>query len=60
MQDLCRFLVEMGAKIEGIGTNRCASTGVDALRGCDFRIGPDHIEIGSFIGLGAVTAQRAA
>lgn len=55
VQDLCRMLVAMGAKIDGIGSNMLWIDGVDKLGGCDHRIGADHIEIGSFIGLAAVT-----
>ena len=55
VQDLARFLVELGGRIEGIGTNRLIIDGVDRLHGGRFRIGPDYIEIGSFIGLGAIT-----
>jgi len=55
VQDLCRMLVEMGAQIEGIGSNILTITGVKKLSGCDFEIGPDFMEVGSFIGLAAVT-----
>jgi UDP-N-acetylglucosamine 1-carboxyvinyltransferase len=55
VQDLARALVRMGARIEGIGTNTLMVEGVDALHGATLEIGPDHIEIGSFIGLAAVT-----
>jgi UDP-N-acetylglucosamine 1-carboxyvinyltransferase len=55
VQDLCRFLVSLGARIEGIGSNVLRVTGVSRLGGGSFRICPDHIEIASFIGLGAVT-----
>jgi len=55
VQDLCRMLVEMGAKIEGIGSNILSITGVEKLNGCDFEIGPDFMEVGSFIGLAAAT-----
>jgi UDP-N-acetylglucosamine 1-carboxyvinyltransferase len=55
VQDLARFLVTMGAKISGIGTNEMHIEGVDRLTGGRFRVGPDHIEIASFIGLAAVT-----
>ena len=55
VQDLCNFLVSMGARIAGIGSNVLTITGVDKLGGTEFRIQPDHIEIGSFIGLAAVT-----
>jgi UDP-N-acetylglucosamine 1-carboxyvinyltransferase len=55
VQGLCRMLVGMGGRIEGIGTNRLEIEGVDALGPFTHRIGPDHIEVGSFIGLAAVT-----
>ena len=55
VQDLCRFLVELGADIEGIGTNVLRIRGVERLGGGAHRICPDHIEVASFIGLGAVT-----
>jgi UDP-N-acetylglucosamine 1-carboxyvinyltransferase len=55
IQDLCRFLVSLGAQIEGIGSNVLHIRGVDELSGGDHRIGPDHIEVASFVGLGAVT-----
>ena len=55
VQDLCRFLVSLGAKIEGIGSNVLRIQGVASLSGGEWAIGPDHIEVGSFIGLAAVT-----
>jgi UDP-N-acetylglucosamine 1-carboxyvinyltransferase len=55
IQDLCRFLVSLGAAIEGIGSNVLRIEGVGGLRGGSYRIGPEHIEVGSFIGLAAVT-----
>ena len=55
VQDLARFLVSMGAKIDGIGTNVITIEGGQPLRGTTHHIGPDHIEVGSFIGLAAVT-----
>lgn len=55
VQDLCRMLVSMGAHIEGIGSNMLTIRGVSSLGGTDFAIGPDYMEIGSFIGLAAVT-----
>ncbi|MCA9921197.1 MAG: UDP-N-acetylglucosamine 1-carboxyvinyltransferase [Anaerolineales bacterium] len=55
VRDLCNFLNRMGAKIEGIGTNRLVIEGVDRLRGTEFRIGSDFMEVGSFIGAAAVT-----
>ena len=55
VQDLCRFLVELGAHIDGIGSNVLTVHGVDRLGGGEWRICPDHIEVASFVGLGAVT-----
>ncbi|HEU4830290.1 MAG TPA: UDP-N-acetylglucosamine 1-carboxyvinyltransferase, partial [Gemmatimonadales bacterium] len=55
VQDLARMLVAMGARIEGIGSNIYTIEGGHPLGGCSYEIGPDHIEIGSFIGLAAVT-----
>ncbi len=55
VQDLCRFLISLGAQIEGIESNVLHIQGVDALRGGDWEVGPDHIEVGSFIGLAAIT-----
>jgi UDP-N-acetylglucosamine 1-carboxyvinyltransferase len=55
IQDLCRFLVSLGARIEGIGSNVLRIEGVDRLQGGEWRIGSEHIEVCSFIGLAAVT-----
>ncbi len=55
VQDLARFLVAMGAGIEGIGSNVYVIEGGRPLGGARHAVGPDHIEIGSFIGLAAVT-----
>ena len=55
VQDLCRFLVTLGAKIQGIGSNVLHVTGVERLSGGSYAIGPEHIEVGSFIGMAAVT-----
>jgi UDP-N-acetylglucosamine 1-carboxyvinyltransferase len=55
VQDLCRMLVSMGAHIEGIGSNILTITGVEKLSGCEFTIGADFMEVGSFIGLAAAT-----
>ncbi len=55
VQDLARILVAMGAEIEGIGSNTYVIHGGKPLKGTSYEIGPDHIEIGSFIGLAAVT-----
>ncbi|HLG09944.1 MAG TPA: UDP-N-acetylglucosamine 1-carboxyvinyltransferase [Gaiellaceae bacterium] len=55
IQDLCRFLVSLGAEIEGIGSNILHIRGKKELAGGEYRIGPDHIEVASFVGLAAVT-----
>ncbi len=55
VQDLARALVAMGAQIDGIGSNIYTIEGGRPLGGASYAIGPDHIEIGSFIGLAAVT-----
>ncbi|HEX3806272.1 MAG TPA: UDP-N-acetylglucosamine 1-carboxyvinyltransferase [Gaiellaceae bacterium] len=55
VQDLCRFLVSLGAKIDGIGSNVLHVSGVERLFGGEHSIGPEHIEVGSFIGMAAVT-----
>lgn len=55
VQDVCKMLNSMGAKISGIGSNILTISGVQALSGTDYKIGPDFMEIGSFIGLAAVT-----
>lgn len=55
VQDLCNMLNLMGAKISGVGSNILKIQGVEKLEGCDFTIGPDFMEIGSYIGLAAVT-----
>jgi UDP-N-acetylglucosamine 1-carboxyvinyltransferase len=55
VQDLCNMLVTLGAHIDGIGSSTLEFQGVDRLHGGTFRIGSDHIEVGSFIGLAAVT-----
>lgn len=57
LQQLCNMLVRMGAKIEGIGSNLLTIHGVDSLGGTDHRLLPDMIEIGSFIGLAAMTGS---
>ena len=58
VQDLAQFLVAMGASIEGIGTNTIIVHGGKSLGSARHRIGPDHIEVGSFIGLAAVTGSE--
>ena len=55
VQDLCRFLNTLGASIEGVGSNVLHVRGVERLGGGEHRIGPEHIEVASFIGLAAVT-----
>jgi UDP-N-acetylglucosamine 1-carboxyvinyltransferase len=55
VQDLARALLAMGARIDGIGTNELTVEGGHTLRGARLEIGPDPVEVGSFIGLAAVT-----
>ncbi len=55
VQDLCNLLKGMGAKIQGIGSNILTITGAKKLGGAEFKIGSDYMEVGSFIGLAAVT-----
>jgi len=55
IQDLCRFLVSLGAGIEGIGSNVLHIRGTEKLSGGEYRVGPDHIEVASFVGLAAAT-----
>lgn len=58
LQQLCKMLVGMGAKISGIGSNMLIIEGVEALHGTDHRMLPDMIEIGSFIGMAAMTQSE--
>jgi UDP-N-acetylglucosamine 1-carboxyvinyltransferase len=58
IQQLCRMLISMGAKIEGIGSNLLYIDGVRSLCGCTHSILPDMIEIGSFIGMAAMTESE--
>ncbi len=58
LQQLCKMLNRMGAKITGIGSNLLTIEGVEALGGTEHRLLPDMIEIGSFIGLAAMTASE--
>jgi UDP-N-acetylglucosamine 1-carboxyvinyltransferase len=58
IQQLCRMLVRMGAKIDGIGSNLLSIEGVKTLSGTKHRILPDMIEIGSFIGMAAMTGSE--
>src|ERR671912_221743 len=55
LQQLCKMLNRMGAKISGIGSNLLTIEGVDYLGGTDHKLLPDMIEVGSFIGLAAMT-----
>jgi len=57
IQQLCKMLLSMGAKITGIGSNRLIISGVDSLAGTTHTILPDMIEVGSFIGLAAMTGS---
>ncbi|GMO55944.1 MAG: UDP-N-acetylglucosamine 1-carboxyvinyltransferase [Termitinemataceae bacterium] len=58
IQDLCNMLTLMGAKIDGIGSNRLVIEGVSKLKGCDFTLGADYMEVGSYIGLAAATGSE--
>ncbi len=58
LQQLCKMLNSMGAKISGIGSNLLTIEGVTSLKGCNHRILPDMIEVGSFIGLAAMTQSE--
>lgn len=58
IQQLCNMLVKMGARIDGIGSNLLRIEGVDKLSGTDHRMLPDMIEIGSFIGMAAMTQSE--
>ncbi len=55
VQDLARMLMQMGAHIDGVGSNVMTVHGTGQLRGCTYSIAPDHIEIGSFMALAGVT-----
>lgn len=58
VEQLSKMLVSMGAKIDGIGSNRLTVKGVSKLSGCRHRLLPDMIEIGSFIGMAAMTGSE--
>jgi UDP-N-acetylglucosamine 1-carboxyvinyltransferase len=58
VQQLCRMLNRMGAKISGIASNLLTIEGVDSLHGCQHRVLPDMIEVGSFIGMAAMTGSE--
>jgi UDP-N-acetylglucosamine 1-carboxyvinyltransferase len=55
VQDLCRFLSSLGADIGGVGSNVLHVNGVEGLRGGSYSVGPEHVEVGSLIGMAAVT-----
>lgn len=55
IQDLCQLLIAMGARIDGVGSNVLTIEGVTSLHGATHEIGPDYLEVGSFIGLAAAT-----
>ncbi|NDJ84990.1 MAG: UDP-N-acetylglucosamine 1-carboxyvinyltransferase [Chloroflexi bacterium] len=55
VQQLCHFLNQLGAQIEGIGSNRLIIEGVERLAGGEFRVGADYLEVGSYIGAAVVT-----
>jgi len=58
IQQLSKMLVSMGAKISGIGSNKLIVNGVDYLKGCEHKVLPDMIEIGSWIGMAAMTRSE--
>jgi len=58
IQQLCKMIVSMGGKISGIGSNLLTIEGVESLGGCTHRMLPDMIEVGSFIGLAAMTQSE--
>ncbi|MDG2053051.1 MAG: UDP-N-acetylglucosamine 1-carboxyvinyltransferase [Flavobacteriaceae bacterium] len=58
LQQLCKMMVRMGANIQGIGSNLLVIEGVSVLKGCHHRVLPDMIEIGSWIGLAAMTRSE--
>ncbi|MDX9739038.1 MAG: UDP-N-acetylglucosamine 1-carboxyvinyltransferase [Candidatus Dojkabacteria bacterium] len=55
VQDLCNFLIKMGAKIEGVGSSTLVIDGVEKLHGCEFTVSSDHHEITTLLALGAMT-----
>ncbi len=55
VQDLARMLVGMGAEVQGIGSNVLTVAGAERLHGCEHTVGPDHIEVGSFMALAGVS-----
>lgn len=55
VQDLCRLLIAMGARIQGVGSHTLTIEGVTGLHGAEQRVGPDYLEVGSFIALAALS-----
>ena len=55
VQDLCRMLIAMGARIEGVGTNLLTIDGVERLHGVETRVGPDYVDAGSYLAAALVT-----
>jgi UDP-N-acetylglucosamine 1-carboxyvinyltransferase len=60
VEDFCRFLLQMGAKVKGIGSNVIRVEGVEALHGTEFRISTDHIDVGTLAIAGALTGGNLA
>jgi UDP-N-acetylglucosamine 1-carboxyvinyltransferase len=60
VQEFCRFMIAMGARIDGVGTSRLAITGVDALHGAEFTFTEDFHEVVTFLALGAITGGEVA
>ena len=58
VQQLCKMLIRMGARIEGVGSNLLTIEGVDSLHGTEHTVLPDMIEVGSFIGMAAMTGSE--
>jgi UDP-N-acetylglucosamine 1-carboxyvinyltransferase len=58
VQDVCNCLIAMGAHIEGVGSSTLTIEGVQRLHGAEYTIGPDYMEVGSFIGLAAATGSQ--
>jgi UDP-N-acetylglucosamine 1-carboxyvinyltransferase len=58
IQDLCRLLIAMGARISGIGSHTLTIEGVERLHGATAKVGPDYLEVGSFIALAALTGSE--
>ncbi|MGY8946128.1 MAG: UDP-N-acetylglucosamine 1-carboxyvinyltransferase [Flavobacteriales bacterium] len=58
IQQLCKMLISMGANISGIGSNLLIINGIESLKGCNHKVLPDMIEIGSWIGMAAMTKSE--